>query len=1050
MSIQRRVNWLSQMRVDTPDMRAIESAVSADFDASFEAFVTGAGNPYIINGFTLNMASNPIGGAASNLQVIVSNGALMHTTASQSGTIYLVPAGTPNVTLNAATVSNVSGAFVPGTNNYVGIDYYRFQDPTTDVQRELWDPSTNQEDSTIAPASIVMNYEFVISSTTWASNILHLAVVLTDSGNNVVSITDSRPLLFRLGTGGSSPNPYYVYPWSEGTTENPPTTFTNSSNPFYGGDKAITDLKDWIDAVETELLYIGGGPYWYSAIGVGPSGSIAQLREDAVNTILTSNGNISHGVIPDTTPILTTTGNVTLGSNQITSLASTVGIASGQYISGEAFTGGTTVLSVTGSTVTMSNESQDNTYYTFTVSSANATAGAIYTNNGFNFTVQNTIVTGATLLAIGTGAPLSSGTLALSSGTGDSTIAFSPVSSSTTVSFINPVATQPGQINWSNVLNFKVIGSNIDYQIAANPTGSSVTLSDGQVAYITLTRDAAITPDLIWTNSSAIVSSVGSVTWTTGLEAGDWIKLSSGTHAGYYEIQTVNSTSQVTLTGAFSGTSTGAGGAPSQYSFGEYTLPGVGASARQIHIVARGAVPINPNTSWLLARNDDGGSLPRVYVRWLGLDLSYGVSENVSGPQIQNVLSYIGSPTDSSTTPEYVSTYNIYQGTSQAVLPQISTTTTTAGSTITPSHYFLASSSADARNYVVWFKVNGSGSLPLVANTNDAIEVDVLTSDTAAQVATKLAAALNNNLPFADFAASATGDVVTITNNSSGVSNGISNGTTPFTFATTQAGTGQGNFIVNDGDNLTLAIKKLDLSLGNLEASLDSPTYDETIEIVASGATPPSSLNGPVANSTIITLPLNSRESDVVSYYTVGKGTLQVFLNGQFLDVESGAYSEVGVAGTPSNQIEILTLPGGGLVVGDELELRFGGGGGGGGGGGEGPPGPTGPAGPTGATGADALNGPINISTKTSSYTVLGTDGFLLADCTAGNIVFTLPTAVSSNSRVFYFKKTDSTTNSMIIMGAGSDLIDGFNTLTTNVQYESFSLVSNGSSWFIF
>ena len=65
----------------------------------------------------------------------------------------------------------------------------------------------------------------------------------------------------------SSPNPFYVYPFPEGTTENPVTTTSNGSNPFYGGDKAITDLKDWIDAVETLLLDIGGGPYWYSYAG---------------------------------------------------------------------------------------------------------------------------------------------------------------------------------------------------------------------------------------------------------------------------------------------------------------------------------------------------------------------------------------------------------------------------------------------------------------------------------------------------------------------------------------------------------------------------------------------------------------------------------------------------------------------------------------------------------------------------------------------------------------------------------------------------------------
>jgi hypothetical protein len=65
--------------------------------------------------------------------------------------------------------------------------------------------------------------------------------------------------------------------------------------------------------------------------------------------------------------------------------------------------------------------------YTFTVASANATAGATYTNNGFTFTVLTTIASGTTLLCSGTGQPLTSGTLTKASGTGDSTITFTSV-----------------------------------------------------------------------------------------------------------------------------------------------------------------------------------------------------------------------------------------------------------------------------------------------------------------------------------------------------------------------------------------------------------------------------------------------------------------------------------------------------------------------------------------------------------------------------------------------------------------------------------------------
>lgn len=63
--------------------------------------------------------------------------------------------------------------------------------------------------------------------------------------------------------------------------------------------------------------------------------------------------------------------------------------------------------------------------YTFTVTSANATVGAVYSNSGNNFTVSTTISGATTLVTAGVLAPASSGTLTLVSGTGDSTITFS-------------------------------------------------------------------------------------------------------------------------------------------------------------------------------------------------------------------------------------------------------------------------------------------------------------------------------------------------------------------------------------------------------------------------------------------------------------------------------------------------------------------------------------------------------------------------------------------------------------------------------------------------
>jgi hypothetical protein len=75
-----------------------------------------------------------------------------------------------------------------------------------------------------------------------------------------------------------------------------------------------------------------------------------------------------------------------------------------------------------------------------------------------------------------------------------------------------------------------------------------------------------------------------------------------------------------------------------------------------------------------------------------------------------------------------------------------------------------------------------------------------------------------------------------------------------------------------------------------------------------------------VAAFTNVTLPLNSRIAGTPQeYYTVGKGKLQLFLNGQYLvkDAANG-WSEVGSAGSQSSQIEILQA----LVNGDSLTFR--------------------------------------------------------------------------------------------------------------------------------
>lgn len=964
-------------------MRRIESASRNDFDEMVTGIITNTQQGYFVRGFSI-VTAGAIGAPANGLQLVVDPGSVMHIDASVSGTIFQTPTGTPNQILNAAVNTSVTGSFSANSTNYVGLDYNRFPDSSTDLVKFIWNASASDEIPVIAPASQTLTFQVLITTSVWAENVLPIAIVTTDGNGNVLTITDARWMFCSLETGGINPNPGYTYPWSAGRTQ-PPTTVSaidSSATPFIGGDKQLTCLKDWMNAIMSQLELIQGTTTWFA----GPAGpapapqppTLISLYQDLSNTVITGAGEISNGILPNSNSILVTSGTVSTGSNQLTSLASVTGLADGQYIFGTGIPQNTTIVSISGSTVTMSQE--------------------------------------ATINGVGIG-----------------------------VTFYSPsVITTAGQINWNDPIEIDVIGSSLSYVIAANPTSADITLANDECAYITLVRDVPITPPLIFTSGSPTVTSVGAVTWTTGLLPGDLIKVGTNQFTGYYEISTINSGSSVTLTTNVLPADNNPGGVAAEFAFGSYLATATPTTTRNIFIAPRASVPVNGDVFWLFLREDNGGS-PKVYIRFLGMELDNGESVNISGTTSQELLQYIGSPSASASKPNYSASL------SPGSVPQITDITIGAGSTITAGQYFQIYSSSDARQYAVWFQVNGSGAAPVVPNVNTYIEVPILSSDSSTLVASELAAALNTTSA-GDFSATSGAGTLVVTNTSAGFASATVNGNvgTPFAVTTSQTGTGTGNFIIHDGDNLTLAIKELDVAYGELIASLDSPTYDEVIEIVASGATPPTSLNGPIANSTVITMPLNSRESNTLAQYTVGKGTLQVFLNGQFLDVESGAYSEVGAAGAPSNQIEILTLPGGGLVVGDELELRIGLGGGGGGGSSN-IPGPQGPAGPPGT---DALNGPIPISTKTSSYTVLLTDGFIKVNATSGNITITLPSASSASGKALYIKRIDGSVNSVTVAAAGSDLIDGTSTFNPpyglSTQYMSVSLVSDGSTWSVF
>jgi hypothetical protein len=253
MSVERKFNWLGQMRVDAPFLRSMESSICADFDTGFGSIVAG-GNSYVIKGFTL--APYTVGQRADLLILNTTDSILVHPNASESGTFFETSTDQTPETLEA-TNPNIQGSFTPNSKNYIGVDLIRRTDPTTTNLVQFNNPDTNQETGIRVPLGRTLSYAIIISNSDFSTNltVCPLHIVTTDSTNKVLSIQDARPLFFRLGSGGSRPNSQAVWGWPGGRSE-----LINSA----AGDLSVGSFKSWLDAVMTRLFELGGGEYWYS------------------------------------------------------------------------------------------------------------------------------------------------------------------------------------------------------------------------------------------------------------------------------------------------------------------------------------------------------------------------------------------------------------------------------------------------------------------------------------------------------------------------------------------------------------------------------------------------------------------------------------------------------------------------------------------------------------------------------------------------------------------------------------------------------------------
>ncbi len=95
------------------------------------------------------------------------------------------------------------------------------------------------------------------------------------------------------------------------------------------------------------------------------------------------------------------------------------------------------------------------------------------------------------------------------------------------------------------------------------------------------------------------------------------------------------------------------------------------------------------------------------------------------------------------------------------------------------------------------------------------------------------------------------------------------------------------------------------------------------------------------------------------------------------------------------------------------------------------------------------LSGQRNVSTKSAAYTITEGDNVILADATGGAFTVTLPPAAKFSGLQFIVKKTDASANVVTVDANGAETIDGAANVTLTVQYQSWTLFSNGTAWIV-
>jgi len=264
MAVLGRLLISSGERLDLPDILSIDSYAAGDWKYFLKAIV-GDDKPYVLKGFDVIDPQNAIGTAGCAIRVADS---VVFYPGSKAGPFFHgLQEGHPQA---APLVPELRKNAI----NYVYLTLSTFN--TSNDTRAFWDPDKDGgaggEFSQDVNTESVLKAEINVSTGSFPKNTIPIAIIKV--GPAVIeSIEDARDMMFRLGSGGLSPDPFNEYKWKGLPTNTfkrtePPTSIAapSSPNPFQGADKNIYTLKEWMDAVMTKLKEIGGSSYWYEDV----------------------------------------------------------------------------------------------------------------------------------------------------------------------------------------------------------------------------------------------------------------------------------------------------------------------------------------------------------------------------------------------------------------------------------------------------------------------------------------------------------------------------------------------------------------------------------------------------------------------------------------------------------------------------------------------------------------------------------------------------------------------------------------------------------------